>query len=595
MIKQSTDDIARPKRTVLFVSHKEQRCGVHQFGINTASALKNSEKYLFHYVECSSALEFHKSVNNLQPQAIIYNYHPSTLPWLKRRVLRKYGVPHVEIIHEVTQMVADLANEIVFDYHIAPDPVLLLKNPTVFKTGRLIPKYDRDRSIPNIPTIGSFGFATSGKGFEKLVTIVQKEFDQAIIRLHIPYADFGDSGGERAKSTAIKCKNIIEKPGISLRVSHAFLSESEILDFLAQNSLNAFLYENTTLRGISSVTDYALAVQRPIAVTKSSMFRHLHSVQPSICIEDSSLNQIMETGFEPIERYRQEWNEENLIWDYERILDEILDKPIKSIASRIRKKAKQALGKFDTRSDQNSWIPSLVAGVTDPQWIEEIKDPPRHLSGTNCFNRILDDSARNQYRPCIDLMTKLVPDMMSRKIPEANIQQAFVLDTVIRFASHYRSPKILCVGGYDDTAAAVLKRFGFRMDEVDPILNYDLNTYMSKPSTKLGSFDIIFAISVIEHVRDDERFAEQISKLLTPKGVAILTCDFNDQFKQGDVIPPEDFHMYTKKDLLNRLLPLLTDCSLFDSPQWECPNPDFTYAGYKYTFATFVFIKNQQH
>jgi hypothetical protein len=30
-----------------------------------------------------------------------------------------------------------------------------------------------------------------------------------------------------------------------------------------------------------------------------------------------------------------------------------------------------------------------------------------------------------------------------------------------------------------------------------------------------------------------------------------------------------------------------------DEPQWDCPNPDFVYAGkYRYTFATLVFQKN---
>ena len=105
---------------------------------------------------------------------------------------------------------------------------------------------------------------------------------------------------------------------------------------------------------------------------------------------------------------------------------------------------------------------------------------------------------------------------------------------------------------------------------------------------------MIFATSVLEHVDDDELFMKEIAGLLAPGGVAILTVDFNDSFKPGDRIPSEDFRLYTQKDFKQRFLPILKNCSLVDTPQWDCPDPDFTYAGCKYTFATFVFRKNNR-
>ena len=208
------------------------------------------------------------------------------------------------------------------------------------------------------------------------------------------------------------------------------------------------------------------------------------------------------------------------------------------------------------------------------------------------YNRILDNQARTYYQPVISRLFSLVPDMMARKIPEANVQQAFVLDTVERLAETINSPKILCVGSYDDTAASGLKALGYTMDEIDPALNYDLNTFFHLPTTCKSHYDIVFSTSVIEHVDDDEMFVRQISELLAPGGVAIITCDYNDQYKLGSLKPQEDFRLYTKKDLMERLLLRMEDCSLVDNPAWECPNPDFTYAGCRYTFATFVVRKN---
>ncbi len=314
------DEIPR----ILIISHAKARCGVHQYGLNIASVLRKSRKYRFLYAECSTADEYRAAVRREQPSAIIYNYVFNTLPWVRRRLLREFRVPHIAIIHEGAQEAADEADGLLFDYHISHDPTLLLHNPLVFKTGRIVPPYLNRFPAPTVPTIGSFGFGLEGKGFEELISTVQRQFDKAVIKLHIPLNDVVDSDGAKAAETARRCRALITKPGIELRLSHEFISTSELLDFLAQNTLNAFFYTRYHGRGVSSVIDYSLAVRRPIAISKSEMFRHLRGVTPSICYEDTPLLQIIENGFAPLLPLLNEWTEENFIWDYERILDRIL-------------------------------------------------------------------------------------------------------------------------------------------------------------------------------------------------------------------------------------------------------------------------------
>ena len=169
------------------------------------------------------------------------------------------NILQIGIIHEITQEFADNATSyrkafiiggseklagILFDYYIAADPTLLLRNPFVYKTGRLIPSYNNTAMLPSIPTIGSFGFGTPKKGFEKIVVKVQEEFEEAIIRLNIPAADFGDADGANARQIAANCKALIHKKGIQLQVTHDFSDKKGVLDFLAQNSINVFLYED---------------------------------------------------------------------------------------------------------------------------------------------------------------------------------------------------------------------------------------------------------------------------------------------------------------------------------------------------------------
>ncbi|MFT3702317.1 MAG: methyltransferase domain-containing protein [Agriterribacter sp.] len=502
-------------------------------------------------------------------------------------------------MHEVIQQKADSADDLLFDYHIAPDPTLLLKNPIVFKTGRLVPPYTNIYSLPSIPTIGSFGFATPNKGFEQIVKAVQDEFDEAVIRFNIPSADFGDSDGSNAKKIVEQCQQLIKKPGIKLSVYHDFLSSKGVLDFLAQNTINVFLYQDKNNRGLSSTPDYALAVNRPLAVSDSIMFRHLHDITPSIEYGKSSLQNIIKHGASSYSYLQNEWSSTNLVWEYERIITAILKKEQEkqSISQpndwkTFKKKVRILLG---LQAKKFTWLRNTERASEDTLTPITVKSYiPITLPEGISINRILDNSARQLYQPAVIKLEELVPLTMAKKIPEANVQQAFVFDTVQRFIVNYDNPAILCVGSYEDTASMSLKRIGLKIEEIDPVLNYYLQEYYSKPGIGKNSFDIIFSTSVIEHDPDDESFIKCIEGLLKPGGIAILTCDYKDGWKAGDPKPDVDARFYTMYDLKERILSYIPECHLIDTPQWECDNPDFNYLGkYQYTFATFVIQKNK--
>lgn len=580
---------------ILFVSHAEKQCGVHEYGLNVERVLRQSQRYSFVYVECSTPAEFHAAMQREKPSAVIYNYVFKTLPWIRRRHLTKYPVPHIAIIHEGAQEAADAADGLLFDYHISHDPTLLLHNPLVFKTGRIIPRYVNSFPEPAVPTIGSFGFGLEGKGFDTLIQSVQQQFDKAVIRLHIPFNSVVDVDGKQATETAQRCRALVTKPGIELKLSHDYLSNEALLDFLAQNTLNAFFYARYPRRGVSSVVDYALAVRRPLAVSKSEMFRHVHTVKPSICFEDTPLCQIIANGLSPLEPLMEDWTEGNFIWDYERILDKVLytlyprRKP-----PTVRSFVRAYLGRHDLLPSQagDKRMKAPATNASTPVSHATAK-APTEVQGPIRYNRILDNAAREQYSTAIEALWTLVPEMMARKLAAANIQQAFVFDTVRRIARSFSSPKILCVGGYEDTASAGLAKGGLPVEDIDPVLNYDLDTFINKPTTRSGSYHIIFSTSVIEHVENDEQFVRQIVGLLAPGGMAVLTCDFNDLYRPGDKIPVEDFRFYTQRDFRERLLAADLHCTLVDEPEWNCPSPDFEYSGCRYTFASFVIRKNE--
>jgi len=605
------------KKNILFVSHTPKQCGVYEFGKNLFEAIQKSEKYNFVKIEGESKKELDKAISKFNPSAIFYNYHPAVMPWVctkQTKGLYKNNVSEIEVmqiamIHEITQKVADNASNrrdkylqgdpsfqwnSLFDFYVAADPTLLLKNDIVFKTGRLIPSYINKFEEPVIPTFGSFGFGTLNKGFEKIIDKVQDEFDEAVIKINIPFAEFGDTDGNNAKKIAENCRAKINKQGIKLEISHEFLDDAKLLDFLAQNSMNVFLYEDKQDRGISSTLDFALAVNRPIAVSDSIMFRHVQSANPSICVEDSSLKTILKNGVGPLRKFKEEWDQKNMTWEVDRIIDTAIHKYVTKKKISFLKKIKGFVKRKVTGKNVEAftWLRNTNAvNEDDMSIIKNINYSP--VIGQINFNRILDDEARKIYEPTVEFLKTLVPRTMSKKIERANVQQAFVFDTVYRFIKQNNASKLLCVGSYEDTASMSLIKMGYNIEEIDPMINYFLQDYYTKPSIKKSNYDIVFSTSVIEHDPHDESFIKCIEGLLAPGGVAVITCDYKDGWKPGDLKPDVDARLYTKNDLEKRLLSYLPNSTLVDVPNWECPNPDFVLAEkYRYTFATFVFKKN---
>ncbi|KAF0126449.1 MAG: hypothetical protein FD154_1100 [Elusimicrobia bacterium] len=602
---------------VLFFSHRSSKCGVYEFGKNVFEVLKRSNKFKFQWTEVSSLEEVQAAISRESPAVAIYNYYPSVMPWLTTKLaprlyrnnISDMPVLQIGIIHEVTQAVADsaiayrnlfvaggerrLASSI-FDYYIAPDPTLRLLNPLVYKTGRLIPRYRNNFPVPEILTVGSYGFGMPNKGFERIVNVVQQASDNALIRFHIPPADYGDRDGVSARRIADKCREINFKPGIRLTVTHDYMSNEAVLDFLAQNTVNVFLYEDCGGRGISSALDNALAVQRPVAISDASMFRHLMNVEPSVRISQNALTTIVKNGFAPLSKYYEAWGPDNLLWEYERILTGVLARgrcePLVE-GSRLRKLHFNLNRVLSKPNRHFSWLRDSDTPVGD-EVLPSTSVQYSPLEGEIPLNRILDDSARALYAATIAKLAELAPKTIAKKIPEANVQQAFVLDAVCRYAKGRSNSKVLCVGSYEDTAAISLRKLGIKLEEIDPVLNYSLQEYFTKPTTVENSYDIIFSTSVIEHDPDDGAFVKCVDALLAPGGVAILTCDYLDGWRSGDPKPECNLRFYTKHDLQVRLLAAMPNCSLVDVPNWDCVSPDFSYLNkYRYTFATFVVKK----
>lgn len=205
------------------------------------------------------------------------------------------------------------------------------------------------------------------------------------------------------------------------------------------------------------------------------------------------------------------------------------------------------------------------------------------------LNKILNNTEREFYKESINELYSLCPETIKRKIVNANVQQGFVLHTTKYLGNSF--DEILSVGSFDDTASESLIKLGFNVTEIDPSINYDLHTYYINNLDK--KFDIIISTSVIEHVENDELFIDEICKLLKSGGYGIITCDFKNTYKRGDLKPSVDYRLYTKNDLLERLMGILikNDCDIYGDYDYDS-EPDFIFENCLYSFATYVFKKN---
>lgn len=520
------------KPIIFGVNPRDKACGIAQFGLNLEAVLKHSERYNYQFREPVTATEYRMLLDEYQPAFVLFNYYPCVMPWVNLNVLniaRQRGLKQATIFHEVPVTG--------FDALIYPDPTFAPRSQHLvdwFPIGRPIPKIrNYEPRVINFdnPRIGSSGFGFENKGYVRLVERVNAEFEHATLHLHLPYAKWGDEHGERSRRMADWCRAAV-KPGITLEFSHDFLSPEAYLDWLQGNDLNAFLYDEMLGRGIASTIDFALMANRPIAVTRTTMFRHLHNLVPSVCVEDSSLREIMLNGVEPQMPLRSALSPEIVCRQMDEIVDAVMP-----------------------------WKPC----------------------------RLLRDSDRHRLQPVIEEMKQVVPEMMSRKIPEANVQQAWTVEMVRKTGAK----DILCVGCFEDTGFETLRKTGnyvYGIDPSDPDLGRNV-TLAEFRKFAPKEYDCIFSTSVIEHVPDDEQFIRDLCDCLKSDGVCILTADFREGWWAGNPLPASNCRLYTSADIyrLGRVLES-KGCYWVNLPELS-GSPDFHYQGHDYSFVGLVFKK----
>lgn len=308
-------------KKVLFINSPVQNCGIHQFGKRLYEIIRYSSNINYIYRIVSSFDEYIALRNELDPEFTLLNWYHTTMNWLPpdmdivsrtkhyfifhERPVRKYYDKYLFFgEHNIINGVIDSTNRVI------PDKCITLPRPLF--------EYENKYSKNEIPLIGSFGFMSSwNKGFDIITTIVNNEFDVAELNLHITWSPFCDPDKIMMYQMADRCRKLNIKPDIKLNITHELIDNKSILDFLAKNDLNVFLYKSSPQYGLSSATDYALSVRRPIATDGSIPFRHM--IKDEINVNKHSLKEIINSGIIPLEEFYEKWSPNKLRAEMERV------------------------------------------------------------------------------------------------------------------------------------------------------------------------------------------------------------------------------------------------------------------------------------
>lgn len=269
---------------IIFLNTSYKNCGVYQYGYRLYQCLES----IVEYKEADGYEEYKRIIHESSPDVMIFNYHSVTMIWLTNtniiRTINDKTIKNYGILHE--------SDGSFFDSILDIDPNMPngIPRPLFYN----IPKYSSTSKFinynkgANVPIFGSFGFGFTSKGFDRMIQLINSQYDKAIIKLVIPLGHYCEK--TQLANTMQHCLYVPRKPGIELLISNDFFENDDILLFLQSNTMNVFMYDRMQGRGISSVIDCALSVDVPIAISNSYMFRHIYN--DCICADIYPLEQI---------------------------------------------------------------------------------------------------------------------------------------------------------------------------------------------------------------------------------------------------------------------------------------------------------------
>nr|WP_321496402.1 FkbM family methyltransferase [uncultured Methanolobus sp.] len=382
----------------LFLNTPKAVCSIYESGKMAYECLVLSEKYQLDYQELSKT---NRDINT-DYDFYVFNYHWVTMGWLDTQFIKKLPGFKATIVLEVSindPFACVSPND--FDAYIVLDPTCKHAQHNVYAFPR--PIYIPEHSITpyesgKIPVIGTFGLSATDKGFDEVIKAVNEEFDEALIRINVPKADYIPSID--FENFIENIKNIQKKEEIKLEITRHYFNNDELINWCAQNTLNVFLYNRRVGNGLSATTDQAIASGRPLLVSTNPTFRHIHSyIKPYPYL---SLKESIELTAPLVHKIQEDWKPLNFALRFEEVLQKNNIQPLKmSNGKKIKMRTINILDKVIRKLQFPDFIPPVILKMRS----ELIKKKnPGHISLNPFVHPALKSYSQFQEDLLIDML-----------------------------------------------------------------------------------------------------------------------------------------------------------------------------------------------
>lgn len=299
----------------LFINTEKSVCSIHESGLMVFNCIKGSANYSLDYHELKKEdLEIPATYD-----FYLFNYHINTTGWLDTKSIKKLpGLKGTIVLEILPNDPFVYCSPFDFDFYCVLDPSMTFKHKKVFVFPRPLDEYPGELSKKEneIPVIGTFGFATKGKGFEHVVEAVNKEFERAIVRINIPHGTYTDPSHQYAQELAARCK-ALAKETVEVITTHEFMSKEKLIYWCSENTLNCFLYDRN-MPGLAATTDQAITSERPLSVSGNPTFRHITKwLRP---YPELSLRKAVESSAPVVKKMKEEWSGKSFQFLFEKML-----------------------------------------------------------------------------------------------------------------------------------------------------------------------------------------------------------------------------------------------------------------------------------
>jgi SAM-dependent methyltransferase len=505
----------------LFINVPIANCSIYEAGRMIYDCLALSDRYHLDYIEID---EYSRDISNSY-DFYAFNYHHYRMSWLDTATVRRLpGLKITFVLETLPNNPFVLCPQENFDAYCALDPTMASLDTRVYAFPRPLETVPSLSSYiePAVPVVGTFGFATQGKGFELVVEAVNKEFERAIVRINIPrspYAykrrwfdqekDYADHLGELSKKRA--------KDGISVVVTHDYLTKQQLIHWCAENTLNCFLYSRN-IPGLSATTDQAIVSGRPLAISADMTFRHIHHYLRPYPVQ--SLRESIATSAEGVKEMQRDWSPRNFVLKFERVLKDfgLFTSPHNPplLPEFIHLEKKQLAVTFAGRSRRR--IRKVRFAISDI--VESLRPVPRRktlckflLSRSEihqCTAYLKSHGYFSHRLGCKDWdIANILPDLSDGNLLDMGSSDSFLLKNAVRKGIEGR-------------------KYGIDLQRPDVIV--EGVTYLVGDLTRTelpdGHLQNITCLSVIEHGIDFDDFSREAIRLLSPGGRLYVTFDY---------------------------------------------------------------------